>query len=438
MMFRKVRQLGLASAVSAALVLGITACGQSNTIDFVYVASASSNPGNIYAFSSDGESGALRQIPGSPFPSGGRNPVAMVTSPDGKFVYVVNHDDNTVVEFKAGSDGKLFPQNTYPNQQSGTPGVDATNLAISPDGKALYVVYAYGLSANGTPFSATTPGVGALARYPVNADGSLGTPVAYPTCNNPVAVNVLGNNSTVYVVNDPSGQLTTLIDTVAASNRGATGSSTVTYPAAGACFGGPGARGQITTYNIGSDGTLTPGAGSPFSAGVAPVAIASDLSYRFVYVTDFQTNQMLSYQVETSGGLESLPSAPQTPTGQQPSAITIDPRGQYIYVSNYTGGSVSAYALNSMMGTPSAVAGPGSSQVNPGPAGIIVEPSIGRYIYTANFIDNSVSGLLLDPNTGATSQVQNSPFNGPSRATAVAAVRHGDHPIQVTAKYGGK
>lgn len=435
MKFRTLRQLGLASAVSAALVLGITACGQSNTIDFIYVTAAANNPGSVYAFSSDGESGALRQIQGSPFLSGGRNPVAMIASPNGQNIYVVNHDDNTVVEFTVGSDGKLFPQNTYPNQQSGTPGVDATNIAISPDGKALYVVYAYGLNAAGTPFSPTTPGIGALARFPVNPDGSLGTPTAYPTCNNPVAVGVLANNSAVYVVNDPAGQLATLIDTVASSNRGATGNSTVIYPATDTCFGGAGARGQISSFTIGGDGTLAPAAGSPFSAGVGPVAIATDPSSRFVYVTDFLTNQLIAYTVQPNGGLAPLVSNPESATGQQPSAVTIDPRGQYIYVSNFTEGRVSGYALNAMTGAPTGLAGPSSGQVNAGAAAITVEPSIARYIYTANFIDNSVSGLTLNPNTGATNQVQNSPFTGPARATAVAAVRHGDHAVQVTAKY---
>jgi 6-phosphogluconolactonase len=59
MKFSQLGQLALASAVSAALVLGITACGQSNTIDFVYVASANANPGQVYGFAADGESGAL-------------------------------------------------------------------------------------------------------------------------------------------------------------------------------------------------------------------------------------------------------------------------------------------------------------------------------------------------------------------------------------------
>ena len=56
MKFSQLGQLALASAVSAALVLGITACGQSNTIDFVYVASANNNPGQVYGFAADGES----------------------------------------------------------------------------------------------------------------------------------------------------------------------------------------------------------------------------------------------------------------------------------------------------------------------------------------------------------------------------------------------
>ena len=36
MKFSQLGQLALASAVSAALILGIGACAQSNTVDFVY------------------------------------------------------------------------------------------------------------------------------------------------------------------------------------------------------------------------------------------------------------------------------------------------------------------------------------------------------------------------------------------------------------------
>jgi 6-phosphogluconolactonase (cycloisomerase 2 family) len=436
MKFSQLGQLALASAVSAALVLGITACGQSNTIDFVYVASANANPGAIYGFASDGESGALTQILGSPFPAG-RNPIALVTTPNDKEVYALNHDDNTVVEYIVGSDGKLYAQNTY-NIQSGT---NPNGMAVSPDGKTLYVVEAYGLAPNSTPFSATTPGIGALVQFPIAADGSLGNEASYPTCNNPVAVTVLGSASNaaggaVYVVNDPAGQLTSLIDTVAAQNRGATGSATVTYPAVGACSGGTAAVGQVSSYVINSDNSLTAGAGSPFAAGVAPNAIATDPTNRFVYVTDFKQNLIFSYSVQGSGGTIVPLSTSTTPTGNLPSAITVDPRGKYIYVANYLDGTVSGFALNATTGVPSALAGTSSSSAtDPGPAAIAVEASIGRYIYTSNFVGNSVSGLYLDPNAGTTQIVQNSPFPGTAKATAVTTVKHGDHAIQVNPTY---
>jgi 6-phosphogluconolactonase len=437
MKFSQLGQLALASAVSAALVLGITACGQSNTIDFVYVASANANPGQIYGFASDGESGALTQILGSPFPAG-RNPIALLTTPNDKYVYALNHDDNTVLVYAVGSDGKLFAQPSTHNMQSGT---NPNGMALSPDGKTLYVAEAYGLAPNNTPYSPTTPGIGALVQIPIAADGSLGTEVSYPTCNNPVAVTVLGSpgnagGGTVYVVNDPAGQLTTLIDTVAAQNRGATGSATVIYPAVGACSGGTAAVGQVSSYVVNSDNSLTSGAGSPFAAGVAPNAITTDPTNRFVYVTDFKQNLILSYSVQGSGGAIIPLSTSTTPTGNLPSAITVDPRGKYIYVSNYLDGTVSGYALNATTGIPSGLAGTSSSTgTDPGPAAIAVENSIGRYVYTANFIGNSVSGLYLDPNAGTTQIVQNSPFPGAAKATAVATVKHGDHAIQVNPTY---
>src|SRR5215475_7001222 len=120
MKFSQLGQFALATAVSAAMILGITACGQSNTIDYIYVASANSSPGQVYAFAADGESGALAQVVGSPFQAG-KNPVALIRAVrnDGTYIYALNHDDNTVTEFATSSDGKLKSLNTF-SIQSGT------------------------------------------------------------------------------------------------------------------------------------------------------------------------------------------------------------------------------------------------------------------------------------------------------------------------------
>jgi DNA-binding beta-propeller fold protein YncE len=181
---------------------------------------------------------------------------------------------------------------------------------------------------------------------------------------------------------------------------------------------------------------LTQAPGSPYAAGVAPDAIATDPGNRFVYVTDFRQSTMLSYTVQGTNGEIQPQVSSSTPTGQLPSAITIDPRGKYIYVTNYSDGTVSGYALNAQTGEPSALAGTSStSATDPGPAAIAVEDSIGRYIYTANFIGNSVSSLYLDPNAGTTHPGQNTPFPGTAKATAVATVKHGDHTTQFIAQY---
>ena len=95
--------------------------------------------------------GALTQLAQSPYPSGGRNPVAEVVSPNHENLYVVNRDDNTVVQFAIGSDGKLYPQATV-----NTPGGFPVGVAINPAGTFLYVVDTYQPG-----YTDATPGPGA-------------------------------------------------------------------------------------------------------------------------------------------------------------------------------------------------------------------------------------------------------------------------------------
>src|SRR5277367_6368627 len=99
MKLRKSGRALLATATTLGLGLGLTSCSPSNTIDFVFVTASKANPGQISVYKVDSLSGALTQIPDSPFPTGGRNPVAAVTSPNGKFLYIVNRDDNQIVQF---------------------------------------------------------------------------------------------------------------------------------------------------------------------------------------------------------------------------------------------------------------------------------------------------------------------------------------------------
>src|ERR1700761_4992997 len=163
MKLSNVGRIALAMMVSLGLGFGTTACGPSNTIDFLYVTASKQNPGQISVYKVDSEAGTLYQITDSPYATG-RNPVADVASPNGKNLYVINHDDNTIQEYAIGTDGKLYPQQTC-----NMPGSYPSQLTVNKAGTYLYVVETYQPN-----FSLSIPGPGAMVVFPINANGQLG------------------------------------------------------------------------------------------------------------------------------------------------------------------------------------------------------------------------------------------------------------------------
>ena len=389
MKLSKSGRIALASVVSLGLGFGATACGPSNTIDYLYVTASKQNPGQISVYKVDSEAGILYQITDSPYGSGGRNPVADVASPNGKNLYVVNHDDNTVVEFAIGTDGKLYPQQTC-----NLPGSYPSQLAVNKAGTYLYIVETYQPN-----FSLSIPGPGALVVFPINANGLLGatsslcqpvpdgTNAFFPLGNNPLSVNVLANGNFVYAVNESDA--------------------------------------TIAAFQVGSDGGLS--SIGLFKVGTNPNALASDPAGKFLYVTDGATNQMYGFQVQSNGSLVMM--AKPFQTDNLPIAVAVDPRGIYVYVANFNANDVSAYSIDPSTGNATPLAGSSIYAVGNGPLCLLIEPSEGRYIYTANFLSNTVSGLALNPASGGLSAVQNTPFGAAQQPTCTAAITHGNHTV---------
>src|ERR1700679_838626 len=185
MKFNKSSQLllvGAASLLAGSLVTACSQLTQTLTVDFVFVASnkaaGANNYGEIDVFEINSESGRMRQIPTSPFPSEGRNPIAEAVSADYQNLFVVNHDDNTIVQFIIGNDGKLYPYNTV-----NTPGIYP--LAIAANKYNVCVLDTY----QPLPLCLTAdPCSGSIAVYPVIAATSstpigLGTPATNPAVN---------------------------------------------------------------------------------------------------------------------------------------------------------------------------------------------------------------------------------------------------------------
>jgi 6-phosphogluconolactonase len=408
-----------ALAVSMALGLGMTACSRDYTVAYLYVTNAKATPGLITAYAIDYQSGALIQLSDSPIPSGGNNPVALVASPNSKYVYVLNQNTSSVVQFDIGTDGKLYPTNTYSVVQgNGLTGTFPTAAAIDPTGKFLYITF---LFQNG--FTAVHPGPGGIATFPINTDGSLGTaltnttigatvtnPLPYiPVGDNPIGITIPATGGFVYVI-DQENPLTSS------------------------------AHGVLLSFTENAtSGALTPITGSSFggvAAGTTPSAITEDPSGHFLYVADSTNNQLNAFTV--TGGVPSpIPrtstTSPTIATGLTPMGIAIDPRGKFLYVANFNSNTVGTYAIDPSSGALSGTGGglPVVSSVGTGPTCVTIDPAIGIYLYTSNNTDSSVSAEQLDPHSGALKQVQGTQFSSQVQPTCAVAVANGAHATQI-------
>jgi 6-phosphogluconolactonase (cycloisomerase 2 family) len=225
----------------------------------------------------------------------------------------------------------------------------------------------------------------------------------------PTAVTVLANNNDVYVAAYDSS----------AYNPGGTPTSSAN-------------PGWVFGFAVGSGGALTAAAGSPYKAGVKPSGITGDPVNRFVYVTDFASNELIGYTIQSGGVLNFLVNGPFR-TGNEPSGIVVDPRGLYIYISNSLDSAISGYNIALPTGTPSSIVNSNSSSVyatDTQPVAIAIDPALGRFVYTANHLGNSVSGFRLDPSTGIITQTQATPYPTGANPTALVSVPHGNHSTQ--------
>ena len=365
---RSLKALG----VSLAVVLGMTACSRDYTLGYLYVTAA--RTALISAYSIDYQSGALQQLADSPVPASdttNANPVALVASPDGKNLYVVNHDVSQVVQFSVGTDGKLYAQattNVVSNTGGTIIGSFPTSAAIDPSGRFLFVTFTFQ-----SGFTTARPGPGGIAVFPITTgtgalgaalvNTTVGTTAATPLPYYPVGLNPAG----IFVnpkLNSASGGFVYVVDQDRTAGGAAAGMLLVfQYTAAGALTAVPGPIASAASASV-----------TGFSAGTTPGALAVDPTGRFIYVTDQATNQLYAYGESSTGVPSALVSSPFT-TGQFPLGVTVDPRGAFVYVANFGSSTVSSFVIDQASGSLSGGTGAG---VATGPTCVTIEPGLGQ------------------------------------------------------------
>lgn len=239
------------------------------------------------------------------------------------------------------------------------------SVVVSPDGKYVYVANSLASFNTGSGSNTVTTSGNSISAYNRQANGSLVMIGSYATESAPYAVAVDPTSSHVYVAN--SGSTTVSIFSIgvggvlaplATANTGL-GPRSVVIDSTGkfayvANFTGE----TISMYSIDVNGLLTAMvdvSANPVTVdtGVGPISLA--VSGNFVYVANSGATSAADlngsigvYMINTDGTLtEQTSSTTRYATGKNPTSITVDRTGKFLYVANTASSSVSMYSINS-------------------------------------------------------------------------------------------
>ncbi len=222
------------------------------------------------------------------------------------------------------------------------------------------------------------PGPAGLATaFDATSGQLLPLPRSPGTGDNPLAVAVSPDGTSVYVVNSP-------VDS---------------------------SRGSLSQYDVAADGTLTPKAAAPVATGIEPNAIAVNPDGKAAYVTNFTDGSVSQYDVGP-GGVLSPTIPPTVATVGDPHGVAVSPDGKSVYVTD--GAGVSQYTVGA--GDTLIAKKPASVAAGNGPEQVAVSPD-GKSAYVTNF-DGTVSQYTI----GA---------NGALHPRTPAAVATGNDPVGI-------
>ena len=424
MKLSRIGRVSMAFVVSVAMGLGMTACG-GGTIGFMWVLGTQFN--QIAAFKIDDFSGNLTQVLHSPFTSGGADPVSLVVSSGGRFVYVINHGSSAtppagseplpcgtaggIAEFSVGGQGVLSFQQCFTSQ-----GFNPIWATKDSTGSFLYVLDGQAPSAVCTgPNVTATSCFGDITVFGIAPDTGRLSLVVNQQAKDPVTQEQL----TYFPVGNTPTMLTVAGGCVFTLNSGLS----PTLQAAPA----------VSPYSVGTAGQLTQTTNSLISINATrPTSILTGGTT--VFITDAgaqnSTGQILPFTVGTASAcsLNTVTGGPvaNLPLTSNPVYSLVDSQTHYLYIANQSSSNStlanstnSAFNLQTVPYTPIPDGTNNPYTVGSGPVCMVEDPS-NQYIYTSNG-DGTVTGKLLDRNTGKLSSLtRGSTFQAVGQATCLA------------------
>ena len=285
-------------------------------------------------------------------------------------------------------------------------------------------------------------GSGTVSAFTINTNGTLspatGSPFAAGAgaefmAHDPIhkllfVSNQAANTLSAFSVNTASGMLTAVPGSPFATGARPTA---VTVDSAGRFVLVANQSGNsIAVFSIGSNGVLTPVAGSPFPAN-SPYGLSVSPSGTALYATNFPDSQISdlntvsAFSIASNGALSAItgsPFADANSTSGFASAISIlaDPSGKFVFVGDHMAQSVVPFTVNpatssltaaSTLPTPAASCG---TSCHNNPLRLAVDPA-DKFLFSTNVAAGTVS--VFNINSG--------------NLTSIAEVPTGSHPFGV-------
>ena len=304
-----------------------------------------------------------------------------------------------------------------------------SSIVIDPQGVYAYTI----INANTSCDTPTFKSTNGILAFKINSDGTT-TQVGTQMPFNPVPLTPPVVVMPCIMAMDPAGKFLFVADRA--------------IPASSV-------SGSVSVFAIGSAGSVTEVAGSPFfptpqttvpqssldiisvapTPTVYPAIGANGLqnsvcstvglpppTSQYLYAADNLGNQVFEFVVNTTTGVLTNPNptglsrGSPFPADQRPAGIAVDPCNRFVYVSNGLSSKVSAYTvcngspnqsstcpqtpdgtLVQVSGSPFSLVG---STIDPGP--LVVDP-YGNYVYVLGTGSNSIYPLKISPVSGALS-----------------------------------
>jgi 6-phosphogluconolactonase len=348
------------------------------------------------------------------------------------------------------------------NNTSGppTPGLPAS-VILDPAGTFAYVASTVNCAPTLPANTSLTAVQGAIVTYKINSDGKLSAgstqylkgnpayPATFPTCGLDDSTNPNGGNPPAAMAIDSAGKFL-FVATAPASATYTIDLDTIPISTV-ATLDSVG----VAVYAIGANASLTEVAGSPFSlpaepgggGSPSPSALAvTPTAYPVqfaacsghaapttenLYVADSINNVLLNYKVDVSAGtLTPVPFSTATagiPTGTLPSGVAVDPCNRFVYVSNATSNSVSAFTICSVVSQSCqqpdfslqpVTASPFAVSPGDGPGPLAVDP-YGNFLYVVDNGSSQLSAFRISSSSGGLTSVGTYPTNSDPNSIAI-------------------